>query len=191
VGRLLDEVVGRDPELKRRLVAAYLIDAPAPTRAFAADAPFHPCQSRAQAGCVVVWTQMIGAGPWAAAKRLDRAVWWAADGELRSMVKGEPLACVNPLLGGETGQAAPRRLNLGAANATGLEWGARPAFLSREVSARCVNGVLEVSPPRSGSLKPSGSWADRKKAPEFNLFYADLEADAQARVKAWQAPAAK
>jgi hypothetical protein len=185
-GRLLDEVVARDPQLKRRLVAAYLIDAPAPASAFGPGAPFQACRARAEAGCVVAWTQVVGEGPGAAAKRLDRAVWWSAGGELRS-VKGEPLVCVNPLLGAAVDQDAPRRLNLGAANATDLEWGARPAFLSREVSARCVNGLLEVSPPRSGSLKPSGSWANRKKAPDFNLFYADLEADAEARVKAWEA----
>ena len=34
---------------------------------------------------------------------------------------------------------------------------------------------------------PQGGWADLRKAPGYNLFYADLEADAQARVAAWQA----
>ena len=77
-----------------------------------------------------------------------------------------------------------RRAGAGAActwaraNATGLEWGARPAFLARQVSAHCEGGVLRVSAPRSASLKPSGSWTEQRMAPGFNLFYADLESDA-------------
>jgi hypothetical protein len=78
-------------------------------------------------------------------------------------------------------------LNLGAANATGLEWGVRPAFMARQVGARCVGGVLRVSRPRSAAFKKTGSWADRKKAPGFNLFYADIEADAKRRLATWLA----
>ena len=49
------------------------------------------------------------------------------------------------------------------------------------MNARCVDGVLHVSRPRSPSLRLSGSWADRQKAPDYSLFYADLQADAKAR----------
>jgi hypothetical protein len=45
-----------------------------------------------------------------------------------------------------------------------------------------------VSSPKSVSLKPSGSWAEQRMAPGFNLFYADLEADARARVAALTKP---
>ena len=37
------------------------------------------------------------------------------------------------------------------------------------------------------SLQPGGAWADRRKVPGFNLFYADIEADAKARLAAWRA----
>jgi hypothetical protein len=77
------------------------------------------------------------------------------------------------------------RLHLGAANATGLEWGARPAFMARQVAARCEGGVLHITRPKSASLKQAGTWADRRKEPGFNLFYADLEADAKQRLAAW------
>jgi hypothetical protein len=86
-----------------------------------------------------------------------------------------------------TDKPAPARLHQGAANATGLEWGARPAFLARQVAARCEGGVLHVTRPKSSSLRQTGSWADRRKAPGFNLFYADLETDAKARLAAWRA----
>lgn len=185
VARLLDEVVAADPALKRRLVGAYLIDTPAPAASFGPDAPFPACMRRSEAGCVVAWAQVVGEGPVELDRRIARAVWWTPDGELKA--NKSALLCVNPLLGAVSNQPAPRRLNLGAANATDLEWGVRPALLSREVSARCVGGVLQVSPPSSGSLKPSGSWLDRRKAPDFNFFYADIEADAQARLQALEA----
>jgi hypothetical protein len=41
-----------------------------------------------------------------------------------------------------------------------------------------------VSRPESPSLRPSGGWAERRRAAPYNLFYADLEADAQARLAA-------
>jgi len=90
--------------------------------------------------------------------------------------------CVNPLLGGTGADDAPARLNLGAANASELEWGARAAFLPRQVSAQCVGGLLRVSRPKSGSLQPAGNWPDKFKERPYNPFFADLEADAMKRV---------
>src|SRR5262249_14914186 len=81
---------------------------------------------------------------------------------------------------------APARLNLGAAAATGLEWGVRPAFLVRQVGAQCQGGVLRVTRPASALLQPSGSWLERAAQPGFNLFWADLEADAEARLAGWR-----
>jgi hypothetical protein len=52
------------------------------------------------------------------------------------------------------------------------------------VGAQCKDGVLRLTRPKSPSLKPTGSWADRRKVPGYNLFYANLEADAEARVEA-------
>ena len=74
------------------------------------------------------------------------------------------------------------RLNLGAANASELEWGARAAFLPRQVSAQCEGGVLRVSRPKSGSLQAAGGWPDKYKERPYNPFFADIEADAMRRV---------
>jgi hypothetical protein len=90
--------------------------------------------------------------------------------------------CFNPILGAATDALAPARLHQGAANATGLEWDARPAFLARQVSARCEGGILRISAPRSGSLKASGDWIEQRRSPGYNLFYADLESDARTRL---------
>lgn len=180
--RLLADEVARDPMLQGRLVAAYLIDTVIP-----ADAPpIAPCVQRAQAGCLAAWARVYDGNFDAARRLLDRALVWNEHGELANL-SPRPALCFNPLLGAVTDQPAPARLNLGAANATGLEWGARPAFLARQVSARCQGGVLVVSHPKSSAFKRTGDWADRRKVPGFNLFYADLEADAKARLAAWQA----
>lgn len=180
--RLLTEEIARDPDLRGRLVAAYLIDTVTP-----ADAPpIAPCVERGQPGCLAAWARVYEGDFDAGKHLLERALIWNARGELENISPRAAL-CFNPILGAVTDQAAPARLHLGAANATGLEWGARPAFMTRQVAARCDGGVLRVTRPKSASLKPTGSWADRRKVPGFNLFYADLEADAKARLAVWLA----
>ncbi|HEY3813769.1 MAG TPA: DUF3089 domain-containing protein [Caulobacteraceae bacterium] len=178
--RLARDAVAADPQLKSRLVAVYLIDTIVPRDAFGPNAALPGCTRRDEAHCVVAWDQAFVDDPSSAKRILERALVWDDQGALVSLGARAAL-CVNPLTGSETGALAPARLNLGAANATGLEWGVEPAFMPHQVNARCVDGVLHVSRPKSNSLRPSGSWADRKKAPAYNLFYADLQADAKAR----------
>ncbi|WP_304186779.1 DUF3089 domain-containing protein [Phenylobacterium aquaticum] len=175
--RLLAEEVATDPALKARLAGAYMIEAATP-----ADAPpITPCRQRAEAGCLAAWVSAFDNDPQRAKDVVDRSLVWAAGAQLENLHGRLPL-CFNPLFGATTTALAPAKLGLGAANATGLEWGARPPFLTRQVSAQCRNGVLRISRPKASMLKPQGDWADRQKVPGYNLFYADLEADAMARV---------
>ena len=176
--RLLAEKVAPSELLRARLAVAYLIDTVVP----ADRPPLPPCVQRGQTGCVAAWATVSTNESDRAQVVLDRALVWNG-GELDNL-RGRPALCFNPLLGATTEDFAPARLHQGAANATGLEWGARPAFLGRQVSAQCRGGVLHVSPPKSASLQVSGSWTDRRKVPGFNLFYLDLETDALARVSA-------
>lgn len=174
--RLLAEEIAPNPELKGRLAGAYLIDT------VVADAPIPLCASRDQAGCLVVYAQALEGEHERERYILNRSLVWDG-GQLEELSGRQPL-CVNPLRGSTAGGAVPARENLGAANATDMEWGARPAFLQRQVGARCIVGILQVAKPRSDAFKPKGDWAHRLKAPGYNLFYADLEADALARVAA-------
>ena len=181
--RLMSEAVVKSPALKARLAGVYLIDTVVPAVDYGPGAPIPACPRRNQAGCVVAWIS-VRRGDFVRAQRLlSRALVWNDKGALEGMA-GRPALCVNPLLGAVTDEDAPARLNLGAANATGLEWGARPGFMVRQVEAQCIGGVLRVSKPRSASLQPSGGWAERRRAPGYNLFYADLEADSAARIAA-------
>jgi len=174
--RLLVEAVAADPKVRDRLAVAYLIETAAP----ADDPPIPPCRRRGEPGCLAAWISVPEGQLQRASTLLDRSLVWGPGGELVNLAD-RPALCFNPILGRVTDEPAPARLALGAANATGLEWGARPGFLARQVAARCLDGVLYVSRPKSASLTPQGDWADRRRVPGFNLFYADLEADAEAR----------
>ncbi|HWE99086.1 MAG TPA: DUF3089 domain-containing protein [Caulobacteraceae bacterium] len=182
--RLLLEVVGPDPLLRRRLIAGYLIETAVPAAAFEPDARIGACTTRQEAGCVVAWVSAPRLDFVRARRILDRSLVWDEDGHLVGLDARRPL-CVNPLLGAVSEVQAPPRLALGAANATGLEWGVRPGLMARQIGAQCQQGVLRVSQPRSDLLRPSGDWADRLRVPGYNLFWADLEADAAARQATW------
>jgi hypothetical protein len=178
--RLLREEIATHPDLKRRLVAAYLIETIVPADEYAPDAPLPACERKGETGCVAAWASAQEGDFRGAQELLGRSLVWDGADQLVNLEHRAPL-CFNPLLGRVSLERAPARLNLGAANATGLEWGARPAFLQRQVSAHCENGLLRTGRPKSNALRDSGSWADRRKVDAYNPFYADIEADALAR----------
>ena len=170
-----------DPELHDRLVAVYLIESV--TRA---DRRPAACRDRQDVGCSVAYVSALERDFTVSARLLDRAQVWSGDDRSLEDLRGRKPLCVDPLTGG-AGAAAVQRANIGAANATGLEWGVRPAFLPHQVSAACEAGVLRISAPASPDLRRTGSWTDRLMVRPFNLFWADLETDALARRNAWVA----
>ena len=175
--RLIAEEVAPHPALRSRIAAAYLVQTVVPSD----KPPLPPCIAPKQTGCLAAWASVYEGEPERAQALLDRSLVWNDAGQLVNLGGRTPI-CFNPLFGAVVDAEAPARLNLGATNATGLEWGARPAFLTRQVGARCDKGILRVTRPKSPSLKPSGSWTDRRRAAGYNVFFADLEADAGARV---------
>ena len=183
--RLIREEIAPNIALRRRLVAAYLIGAAVPADEYATASAVPACAGASEAGCVLGWISADRLDFVRAERIRQRARVWDRGGHLVSLA-GRSILCVNPVLGRETTETADARLNIGAANATGLEWGLRPGFMARQVSAVCVDGILRVGQPRSQSLRPTGGWADRLKAPPFNLFWGDLEADAKRRLAAWR-----
>lgn len=182
--RLLRERIAAAPALRDRVVAVYLMDVVTPAAGLSPRLP--ACERRDQAGCVVGFSPVGDGNDGAAHRRLRRALVWDARGRLEALGKREPM-CVNPVTGSTSTAAVSARLNRGATNATGLEWGARPALLTREVATQCRDGLLRHTEPDSESFRQTGSWADRRKSRPYNLFYGDIEADAEARLAAWQA----
>jgi hypothetical protein len=183
--RLVREVIAPDPRLRRRLVAVYLQEAAVPAGDFPSKSTLPACERRDESGCVLAWISIRRGDFPRALRLLHRTVVWNDRGRLVGL-NGRDLLCVNPLLGAASDADAPPRLNLGAANATGLEWGATPGFMTRQVGAACVSGFLNVTRPRSASLRRSGGWLERLRVEPYNLFYADIAADARARLAAWQ-----
>lgn len=184
VERLLRERVATDPALRERLVAAYLMDVVTAADGLSAEVP--ACETRKQTGCVVGYSPVSVGNDGAARRRLRRALVWDDRGRLVELGEREPL-CVNPVTGSTSTAAVEARMNRGATNATGLEWGARPALLAREIATQCREGLLRHTEPEMESFRQAGGWADRRKSRPYNLFYGDLEADAEARLAAWRA----
>ncbi|WP_420477645.1 DUF3089 domain-containing protein [Brevundimonas sp. FT23028] len=183
VERLVRERVAPDAALRARVAAVYLVDVLVPVDRLSIAMP--ACARRDQTGCIVAWSPVDDGNDGAARRRLRRALVWDDRGRLVEL-DGRPALCVNPLTGSTDGAPVPARAQRGATNATGLEWGARPALMAREVGAQCRDGLLRHTAPRLESLQPTGSWADRRKARPYNLFYGDTEADVEARLAAWR-----
>ena len=184
VERLLRARIAPDPALRSRVVAVYLMDVVAAVDQL--PTTFPPCGNRARTNCIVGWSPVAEGNDGAARRRLNRALVWDGRGRLVELDHREAL-CVNPISGSTDTARVDARLHRGATNATGLEWGARPALMAREVAAQCRDGVLRYTEPKLESLRLTGSWADRRKSRPYNLFYGDIEADVQARVAAWTA----
>jgi hypothetical protein len=181
--RLIRERIAPDPDLRRRLAAAYLMDTLIARENLSAAVP--ACSTRRQVGCIVAWSEVGEGDDGAARRRLRRALVWDDRGRLVDLAD-RPTVCVNPVTGSTAEAEAPARMHRGATNATGLEWGARPALIAREVAAQCRDGLLRHSRPDLESFRASGKWADRRKARPYNLFYGDLEADVAARLAAFE-----
>ncbi|MDI1364629.1 MAG: DUF3089 domain-containing protein, partial [bacterium] len=130
--RLLREEIGADPAVKSRLVAAYLVETITPAEEYGPAARLPACERRGEIGCVAAWASVQDGDFQRLQELTHRSLIWD-DGDQLIDLNGRRALCFNPLLGGVGPERAPARLNLGAANATGLEWGARPAFLQRQV----------------------------------------------------------
>lgn len=184
VARLVDERIAEDPALRARLVGVYLMD----VVMAAEDVPpqFPACTDRAQAGCIVAWSPVSEDNDGAARRRLRRALVWDERGRLVDL-GDRPALCVNPVTGSTDTAPVGARLHKGATNATGLEWGVRPALMAREIATQCRDGLLRHTELRTESFRETGGWTDRRKSRPYNLFYGDIEADVRARMAVWQA----
>ena len=180
--RLVRERIARNPALRRRLVAVYLMDVVVPDSGLSPAVP--ACVTRNQTGCVVAWSPVAIDNDGAARGRLRRALVWNERGQLVEL-NDRPALCVNPVTGSTNIDPVEARHHRGATNATGLEQGARPALIAREVATECRNGLLRYTAPKLESFRETGSWSDRRKARPYNLFYGDIEADIEDRLTLW------
>lgn len=184
VWRLVRDRVADDAALRSRLVAVYLVDTLLAVDGLPPRVP--ACTDRTQAGCIVAWSPVSETNDGAGWRRLRRALVWDERGQLVDL-GGRAAVCVNPLTGSTDTAVADARLHRGATNATGLEWGVRPAMMAREIEAQCRGGLLRHTELTTESFRETGGWTARRKSRPHNLFYGDTEVDVQARLAVWLA----
>jgi hypothetical protein len=183
--RLVRDKVSKASDLKAQLIAAYLIETMLPRSALK-DMAMPACQTPDQYGCVVAFISIESNSIDKVLDERHRSLFWKVNSEVDA-VGSEPVVCVNPLSGVENDTEISLHFAKGATNATGLEWGAEPAQMGRKVSARCFGGSLFVTKADLPSFKTYGSWADRRKVKNYNLFYGDLQDDSHRRLVAYTA----
>jgi len=184
-GLLLDDVAA-DPDLSRRLAAAYIIDAPLPLDLIEGPlANLGACQDETQVRCLISYVPVRPVERSRIETILERSMSWDASGAL-DFIAGRGLLCVNPLLWTTAEDYAPARLHAGGAAAERLAPGDDPSPLADQTSAQCQNGLLMIEQPRSRLLRRPNRLGEDRRVPPFNLFYADLRADAVRRMEAVQ-----
>jgi hypothetical protein len=175
--RLIAEL---DPEVRSRLIAAYLLEIAVPVDVIQSMTKATPlCDTPDQTGCLVIWhsTTQNARGD----LPRQNALIWKPGGGLDA-TRGRELACVNPLTWSVSGRAGSPEMNLGAAELS--EFGTGDTTITRAAtSADCWNGLLftDVTPvpiffwagPRYRELFPS----------TVNPFYADLMDNVARRIE--------
>ncbi|WP_435876857.1 DUF3089 domain-containing protein [Sphingomonas quercus] len=177
--RLLAEHVAGQP-VQRRIVAAYAVGWPVSVEADVPALGLQPCARAGQTGCILSWQSF--AEP--ADPSQVRDVFDLSTGFTGRPRKGTHMLCVNPLTG-RPGDTAPASANLGALQPTASLTDA--ILKPGAVPARCdASGVLLIGPPPEGY----GAFVLRGEnyhVFDYALFWANIRADAEARVAAFHA----
>lgn len=198
--RLLERI-DDDEALRERLVVAYLPGFGLPRDQY--GEVWHnlvPCESPEQLGCVAAWdTYREGARVGG-----TEPLWHWRDGEIVRIPVEAPRQCTNPVTWTDEGRAtaaahrgavaprpkgdAPSFINLlTASEPLGIEVTGLQPFPDVGVDAHCEDGVLRV--PDLGAL----GFPEMETQPgnyhlhDYELFHADIRANASARVRAWLA----
>jgi len=163
-------------------VAAYVIGWPVSESADLPALPLPPCERPDLARCLISWQSFSEP----ADPEMVTEVYDASVGPRGVSRAGSPMLCVNPLTGARGG-AAPREANLGTlvpnddfSDAT---------FTPRAVPARCdVRGFLLIGD--NDALPEMGRYAlpgNNYHVYDYALFWANLRADAERRLAAFEA----
>lgn len=184
LARLIARRIAGQP-VQKRIVAAYIPGFPLSVEADLPALGLPPCATPTQTGCLLDWMSYAEpAGP-----KGFRA--WAArspglTGRTRA---GTHLLCVNPIRGFVTDAPAVAAANIGALrpapNLTDF-----PTIQPHAVGARCVGGLLLIGPPPDGYGKfilPGNNY----HVYDYNLFWANIRADAARRLSAFAPPATR
>jgi pimeloyl-ACP methyl ester carboxylesterase len=176
--RLLAERIAGRPEAKR-IAAAYVIGWPVSLTADLPALGLPGCERPGQPGCILSWQSF--AEP--ADPKMVTDVYDASMGPTGVSRAGSPMLCVNPLTGARGGEA-PAEANLGTLvpnkDLTAGE------LKAPGVPARCdPRGFLligEDGPDLGAYVLPGNNY----HVYDYALFWANIRADAAARLAAWE-----
>ena len=175
LSRLLHD---RAPQLKGRLVAAYVVGWPLSTTADLPAMDLDACTTPEQTGCVLSWQSFKQpANP-----GLILDAWEGTTGPTGVKRERKDMLCVNPLTGTKEG-AAPPQSNPGTLVPNGNLSGAHLA--AGAVGAHCDNGLLLLD----GAIPALGPYAlpgNNYHVYDFALFWGAIRNDAERRLKAWR-----
>ena len=177
--RLLQERIIARPDLRRRLVVAYVVGASLPETTEYTGLP--ACNSRRQTGCIVDWNSASQATLLA----LGRGLMVTYAERKYQAVGLKRWLCVNPISWDRTTTSAIGQ-NPGSLPFNGLGE-AIPALRSGVTGARCSRGRLVISIPRDKSsgftdaMTKFGSYHNL----DYGLFYNSVRQNAVERVKAF------
>lgn len=197
--RLLERI-DADPELRDRLVAAYIPGFSHPMSRFeTAYKHLEPCESPDQTGCVISWdTYREGKEPDGA----DPLLYWTGDA-WGPVSLDEERQCTNPVTWRADEKPSERDEHLGAVprinegespsfwhmlrssepaglDVTGLDK-PRPGL----TSARCEDGILRVSDLSKLDYDATETSRGNYHLVDYELFYMDIRENARHRTQVW------
>jgi hypothetical protein len=174
--RLLRERVARDPALRKRIVAAYVVGWPISVTTDLPALGLPACATAEQRGCILSWQSFAEpADPALIVDTFDATTGF--NGQPR---RGTPMLCTNPLTG-TPNTAAPATANLGTlVPAADLK---TAQIVPGSVPARCADrGFLLIGdPPQLGQYVLPGN---NYHVYDYTLFWANVRADAERRLAA-------
>lgn len=181
--RLLKDRVAGTP-LSARIVAVYAAGWPISITADLPALGLPACARTDQTGCILSWQSFADPADYSQVRAaFDRGVGLTGDKRL-----GTQILCTNPLLGIQTGKAAPASANLGSLVPNDDFSGG--TLVPKGLGARCLpTGILDIGPP-PGAYKAYVLPGNNFHVYDYPLFWANLRADAERRLDSFLTPAA-
>ncbi len=176
--RLLRDRIATDPKLKARIVAAYVVGWPVSRATDLPKMGLPECRTAEQTGCILSWESFAEpADPSLIVDAYDQTTGF--NGQPR---KATPMVCTNPLTG-TADATAPAIANLGTLVPSADLKTATIAIGS--VPARCADrGFLLIG--EAPNLGPYVLPGNNYHVYDYSLFWANIRADANRRLKAFQ-----
>lgn len=181
---LIARRVAKDPALRARLVAGYLIGWPISVEEDLGAIGIPPCREETDTGCIIGW-QTFGEGG-------DPApisdIFEGAPGISGRPRGGTTMLCVNPVTWRMDYAASRRGDHLGAVPPLDAKTDELPAPLPALLAAHCGrDGFLWVTPPPEGPFAQFRFPGLNYHVWDVNLFYMDVRANAKRRLAAFLA----